>query len=115
MNNLSEQVCEVCCEGAPHLTNEEIQFLLPGIPGWQVLNVDGVRQLEKVFTFSNFVDALAFTNKLAQLAEDQGHHPAILLEWGSVGVRWWTHKISGVHRNDVIMAAKTDSMGERED
>jgi 4a-hydroxytetrahydrobiopterin dehydratase len=71
---------------------------------------DGVRRLERVFTFANFADALAFTNRVGALAEAAGHHPALLTEWGRVTVAWWTHKIGGLHRNDFIMARKTDAL-----
>ena len=68
------------------------------------------RTLERAFAFPNFVDALAFTNKVSALAESESHHPALLTEWGKVTVTWWTHKIGGLHRNDFIMAAKTDQL-----
>src|SRR5262249_37265726 len=67
-------------------------------------------QLERVFHFPSFADALAFTNQIGTLAEAEGHHPALLTEWGRVTVTWWTHKIRGLHRNDFIMAAKTDAL-----
>jgi 4a-hydroxytetrahydrobiopterin dehydratase len=63
-----------------------------------------------VFTFNDFAGALAFTNRVGALAEAEGHHPAILTEWGKVTVTWWTHAISGLHRNDFIAAAKTDAL-----
>ena len=63
-----------------------------------------------MFRFSNFAEALTFTDKVGELAETEGHHPAILTEWGRVTVTWWTHKIRGLHRNDFIMAAKTDQI-----
>ncbi len=63
-----------------------------------------------MFKFKDFVQAGAFTNKIAEIAEQEGHHPAILTEWGKVTVTWWTHKIKGLHRNDFIMAAKTDQV-----
>jgi len=63
-----------------------------------------------MFTIPNFVEALNFTNKVGALAESEGHHPALLTEWGKVTVTWWTHKIGGLHRNDFIMAAKTDQL-----
>ena len=65
-------------------------------------------RLERVFKLSNFAEALDLTNRIGALAEAQKHHPAILTEWGKVTVWWWTHKIRGLHRNDVVMAAKTD-------
>jgi 4a-hydroxytetrahydrobiopterin dehydratase len=64
--------------------------------------------LERLFHFPSFADALAFTNWVGAIAEDEGHHPALLTEWGQVTVTWWTHKIRGLHRNDFIMAAKTE-------
>ena len=72
--------------------------------------VAGVRRLERVFAFKDFAQALAFTNQVGELAEAEGHHPAILTEWGRVTVTWWTHKINGLHRNDFIMAAKTEAV-----
>ena len=69
-----------------------------------------MRNLERVFKWKNFVQALAFTNRVGELAEEEGHHPALLTEWGKVTVTWWTHKIKGLHRNDFIMAARTDQL-----
>jgi 4a-hydroxytetrahydrobiopterin dehydratase len=70
----------------------------------------GVQQLERVFAFDTFADALQFTDAVGQLAETEGHHPALLTEWGKVTVTWWTHTIGGLHRNDFILAAKTDTL-----
>jgi 4a-hydroxytetrahydrobiopterin dehydratase len=78
------------------------------VPDWQIIERDGIKRLER--TFKNFAQAVAFTNKVAEIAEAEGHHPAILTEWGKVTVTWWTHKIKGLHRNDFIMAAKTDQL-----
>jgi len=77
------------------------------LPGWNLVELDGVSQLHKVYKLPNFVSAMAFAQKIADLAEEYGHHPALLVEWGRVEVRWWTHKIGGLHDNDLIMAAKT--------
>jgi 4a-hydroxytetrahydrobiopterin dehydratase len=85
------------------------QFL-PQVPDWQVVEREGVRQLERAFKFRDFVHALAFTDRIGALAEAEGHHPALLTEWGKVTVTWWTHKIGGLHLNDFIMAAKTDQV-----
>jgi 4a-hydroxytetrahydrobiopterin dehydratase len=84
--------------------------LRPQIPDWQVVERDGIPRLERVFKFPNFAAALAFTDRVGALAEAEGHHPALLTEWGRVTVTWWTHKIGGLHRNDFIMAAKTDRL-----
>ena len=82
----------------------------PQIPDWQIVERDGIRRLERVFRLKDFAQALAFTNKVGAIAEAEGHHPALLTQWGSVTVTWWTHKIRGLHRNDFIMAAKTDRL-----
>jgi 4a-hydroxytetrahydrobiopterin dehydratase len=110
MEKLSEQKCEVCRVGAPLATSEEIADFREQIPDWEILTLCGIELLSRTFTFRNFADALAFTNRVGALAEEQGHHPSILTEWGKVTVQWWTHKIKGIHRNDLIMAAKTDAL-----
>ena len=92
------------------MTEAEIAELRPEVRGWRLLERDGIARLERVFQFASFADALAFTNRIGSLAEAEGHHPALLTEWGRVTVTWWTHKIRGLHRNDFIMAAKTDAL-----
>ena len=92
------------------MTEAEIAELRPEVRDWRLLERDGIARLERVFQFPSFTDALAFTNRVGTLAEEQGHHPALLTEWGRVTVTWWTHKIRGLHRNDFIMAAKTDAL-----
>ncbi|MBI3911337.1 MAG: 4a-hydroxytetrahydrobiopterin dehydratase [Armatimonadetes bacterium] len=108
MSTLTAERCAACRRGAPRLTEEEIAALRPQVPDWQIMARDGILRLERAFTFPNFAEALAFTHRVGELAEAEGHHPAILTEWGRVTVSWWTHKIGGLHRNDFIMAAKTD-------
>jgi 4a-hydroxytetrahydrobiopterin dehydratase len=110
MEKLSEQKCEVCRVGAPLATEEEIANFRPQIPDWQIRTVDGIKRLSRTYRFRNFDEALKFTNRVGELAEAEGHHPAIVTEWGKVTVQWWTHKIKGLHRNDLIMAAKTDAL-----
>jgi 4a-hydroxytetrahydrobiopterin dehydratase len=110
MEKLSEQKCEVCRVGAPLATEEEIANFRPQIPDWQIRTVDGIKRLSRTYRFRNFAEALKFTNRVGELAEAEGHHPAIVTEWGKVTVQWWTHKIKGLHRNDLIMAAKTDAL-----
>ena len=110
MKKLSENTCEACRVGAPLITDEERKALLPQIPEWQTRVIDGVEQLHRTYTFANFVKAMAFANRVGDIAEAEGHHPAIVVEWGKVQVRWWTHKINGLHKNDAIMAAKTDDI-----
>lgn len=110
MSALSEQRCEACRADAPKVSEEELRALMHEIPGWAVEVRGGIMQLERVFNFSDFREALAFTSRVGELAEEQGHHPAILTEWGRVTVTWWSHKIQGLHRNDFVMAAKTDEV-----
>ncbi|MBU2711811.1 4a-hydroxytetrahydrobiopterin dehydratase [Zooshikella harenae] len=110
MSDLSSLKCEACQVGAPKVTEEELPSLLAEIPDWNIEIRDDIMQLERVFTFKNFKEALAFTNRVGEIAEEVFHHPSILTEWGQVTVTWWTHKIKGLHKNDFIMAAKTDEI-----
>ena len=110
MENLLLMKCTACRGGEPTLTDDEIAALQPQVPQWSVVERDGIKRLERGFKFLDFSQALAFTEQVGRLAESEGHHPAILTEWGSVTVTWWTHKIRGLHRNDFIMAAKTDKL-----
>lgn len=110
MSELNQERCEACRVGAPKVTGEELESLLNELTGWSVETREGIQQLEKAFQFSDFVQALAFTNRVGQIAEEEGHHPKLTTEWGSVIVTWWSHKIRGLHRNDFIMAAKTDQL-----
>jgi len=108
MTQLNQQHCEACRVGAPQVSEQELAQLMKQIPDWTPQTQDQVMRLTREFRFANFVDALAFTNRIGELAESEGHHPALLTEWGKVTVSWWTHKIKGLHRNDFICAAKTD-------
>ena len=110
MINLAAGKCVACRGGEPTLTDPEIQDLLLYVHQWEVKEVNGMKRLEKSFKFKNFVQALAFTNKIGEVAEEQGHHPLLITEWGRVTVQWWTHIIKGLHKNDFIMAAKTDEI-----
>lgn len=108
MDTLVGMKCVACRAGEPTVTDAEITEYHPQVPDWQIVERDGIKRLERVFKLKNFVEALAFTNRVGELAEEEGHHPALLTEWGKVTVTWWTHKIKGLHRNDFIAAAKTD-------
>ena len=92
------------------MSDAEIAHLQSQVPEWHVMERDSIKRLERTFKFRNFTESLAFTNQVANIAEDQGHHPVLVTEWGIVSVTWWTHKIKGLHRNDFIMAAKTDQI-----
>lgn len=112
MNTLSMENCERVDKKSAALSPEEIQTFLERVPGWQLITRDGTSVLNKTFKFQNFNSALSFTNHIGQQAEDQDHHPTIITEWGQVTVTWWTHVVNGLHRNDFIMAARTDAVYE---
>jgi 4a-hydroxytetrahydrobiopterin dehydratase len=107
---LAQLTCVACRADAPTVTEEEIANLHPQVPEWDLVEEDGIKRLRRVFAFGDFAQALAFTNDVARVAEQEGHHPALLTEWGRTTVTWWTHKIKGLHRNDFVMAAKTDGL-----
>lgn len=110
MEELAQMKCVACRRDAPKVTDDEIAELRPQVPEWELVERDQIKRLERVFKFDNFAQALAFTNEVGEAAEAEGHHPALLTEWGRATVTWWTHKIKGLHRNDFIMAAKTDTI-----
>jgi 4a-hydroxytetrahydrobiopterin dehydratase len=108
--DLLTETCVACRRDAPRVTDEEAVALAPLIPDWERQEREGVPRLARTFRFPNYREALAFTMRVGELAEAEGHHPTLLTEWGKVTVSWWTHKIRGLHRNDYIMAAKTDAL-----
>ena len=108
--NLSEQKCVACRRDSPSVPPEEVKELLPQISEWELIEVNEIPRLHRVFKFSNFADSLEFTNKVGALAEEEGHHPLLTTEWGRVRVQWWTHKIRNLHQNDFIMSSKTDDI-----
>jgi 4a-hydroxytetrahydrobiopterin dehydratase len=110
MTGLYQLQCVACRGGEPTLTEAQIAEYLPEVTDWRVTEVEGVKRLEREYKFKNFVEAIEFTNRVGAIAEEQGHHPLIITEWGHVTVQWWTHKIGGLHQNDFIMAARTDKL-----
>jgi len=110
MSNLREIQCGACKVGAPLATQDEIDDFMPQLPDWEIVEENGIKMLQKNFTFKNFIEAIAFTNRVGEVAEEEKHHPALLTEWGKVKVSWWSHKIKGLHVNDFILAAKTDDV-----
>jgi len=99
MAGLNNEKCEACRRDSPSVTDEEVVELKSEVP-----------ELDRVFKFKDFQSAMDFTSQLGELAEDQGHHPRLITEWGRVQVTWWTHKIRNLHRNDFVMAAKSDQV-----
>ncbi len=107
MSELASKTCLPCRGGVPPLKGEEITKLLAQLDGWNVVQE---HHLEKSYHFPDFRSALEFTNKVGQLAEEQGHHPDIYLAWGKVQIQIWTHKIDGLTESDFILAAKIDQL-----
>lgn len=112
MRVLASEKCVACHRDAPRVTEADVEELKPQIPDWSLIERDGIPRLERIFKFRDFAEALAFANRLGALAEEEGHHPAILTEWGRVTVTLWTHKIRWLHRNDFVLAAKIDRLAE---
>lgn len=110
MDDLAATKCVACRADAPRATAEQRQRFLAQLPEWKLIHAEDMDRLTRTFNFKNFADALVFTNRVGQIAEQENHHPALLTEWGKVTVTWWTHKIKGLHVNDFVMAAKTDGL-----
>ncbi len=106
--NLTQKTCVPCQGGMPALSAEQAGTLLAETPGWNLK--DGATRIERTFSFKNFAQALAFANKVGNLAEAEGHHPDLAVGWGYCTVLFYTHKIKGLHENDFIMAAKVNAL-----
>ena len=110
MAGLTQATCAPCRGGAPTLTDAEVAQLQPQVPDWRVVEVGGIRRIERTYALKDFRQAMEFTARVGELAEREQHHPDIHLSWGKVRVETWTHKINGLHENDFILAAKTDEV-----
>jgi 4a-hydroxytetrahydrobiopterin dehydratase len=111
-SKLAVQKCEACRADSPHVTHEEVIEYMKELPGWQIAKDEDVNKLRKVYVFKNFRQALDFTNRVGEVAEEQQHHPTVVTEWGRVTVIWWTHKIRGLHKNDFVMAARCEDVAK---
>tara|TARA_Y100001936_G_scaffold242362_1_gene279516 strand:- start:4261 stop:4593 length:333 start_codon:yes stop_codon:yes gene_type:complete len=109
MSQLFKENCINLDESSQLCTADEVKLFLGDLDSWSIV-FDGMEKLERVFRFNTFAEALKFTNQIANEAEQQGHHPKLTTEWGKVTVSWWTHFLGGLHKNDFIMAARTDSL-----
>jgi len=105
---LSDQKCEVCRTGTPPLSLAESRALAREVPGWALAE----KSIEREFGFQDFHQAIGFVNRVADLAEQEGHHPDISISYNRVRLKLWTHKIGGLSRNDFILAAKVDRLAE---
>jgi 4a-hydroxytetrahydrobiopterin dehydratase len=107
MSDLASKTCVPCRGGVPPLKGRELAELKRQVSGWEVIEE---HHLRKTYTFPDFKSALAFVNRVGEVAEEQGHHPDICLGWGKVEVTIWTHKIDGLTESDFILAAKLDQL-----
>ena len=92
------------------LNSQEIASYLAELPDWEMVESKKMAQIKRSFKFKNFVKALAFSNRVGEISEQQDHHPIIVTEWARVQIFWWTHTVKGLSENDFIMAAKTDAL-----
>jgi 4a-hydroxytetrahydrobiopterin dehydratase len=113
METLTQMKCVACRKDAPTATDAEVAEFHRQVSDWEIVELDGIKRLRRVFSVADFAQALEFTKKVGELAAEESHHSALLTEWGRTTVTWWTHKIRGLHRNDFIMAAKTDELYQR--
>jgi len=113
MATLSQQKCVPCQGKVPPVTDEEIAQYKPQIPDWSLKTENGTSYLERSYPLANFKRALALAQQVGDIAEQEQHHPTLIVEWGKLTVQWWTHTINGLHQNDFIMAAKTDEVVEQ--
>ena len=111
MNSLATEECYDTTTDTPPAPDHEIASLRSQIPDWQIIQGDDdIPRLWKTFRFRDFNGAIQFSVRLGSISDGEMHHPRLLVEWGHVGVEWWTHKIGALHRNDFIMASKTDAL-----
>jgi 4a-hydroxytetrahydrobiopterin dehydratase len=108
MEGLASRSCVPCRGGIPPLTAAAAEELLAGTRGWQL--EQNATRLQRRFEFRDFVEAMKFVNRVADLAEQEGHHPDFAIHWNKVDLTLWTHKIGGLHENDFILAAKINRL-----
>ena len=108
MTEFAQKICVACQPDAEPATQVEIDNFLTDNADWSLIVPDEIKCIKKVYKFDNFEEALQFTNLVGEVAEQEGHHPEIITEWGRVSVRWWSHKIANLHLNDLILAARCD-------
>ena len=108
MTTLATKQCEPCRKDTQPASPEQIRDYLSDLPEWKLIEEEGESRIVRSFAFGDFRQALDLTVAVGELAEAENHHPKITTEWGKTTVRWWTHKIGGLHETDFIMAARTD-------
>ncbi len=108
-NELASLKCVPCRGGVPPMEQEKVKLMLDAVSGW-TKSAGDVDKIEKLFKFKNFKEAMVFVNKVAEIAEEEGHHPDIFIQWNKVTLTLWTHAINGLFDNDFILAAKIDKL-----
>jgi 4a-hydroxytetrahydrobiopterin dehydratase len=109
MPEVADEQCVPCKGGIPPVKGIELDRMMKLVPEWKAVNE---HHIVRTFTFPDFRQALEFVNRVGEIAEEQGHHPDILLTWGKAEITLWTHKINGLTQSDLIMAAKIDRMAK---
>ncbi|HEX8474233.1 MAG TPA: 4a-hydroxytetrahydrobiopterin dehydratase [Pyrinomonadaceae bacterium] len=107
MEDLASRQCVPCHGGVPRLRGQEIRPFAEQVPGWRVAHE---HHLQRDYKFTNFREALAFVNRIGEIAEAEGHHPDISFGWGYTEIKIWTHAINGLSESDFILAAKIDAL-----
>src|SRR4051812_26028995 len=116
MSGLTQKYCQACEAGTPPMTMQEAKALMDQVPGWELMPSRGdassdENKLSRRFKFKDFKEAMSFVNRVAELAEQEGHHPDIHISWNRVRLDLTTHAIKGLSENDFIMAAKVNEIG----
>ncbi|MSQ28444.1 MAG: 4a-hydroxytetrahydrobiopterin dehydratase [Dehalococcoidia bacterium] len=106
---MAARKCVPCRGDTPPLTEDEIGALLPQVPGW---TVEAGQRLHRTYRFRDFAAGLALVNRIGAVAEEEDHHPDLVLAWGRVEVTLWTHIIDGLTENDFVVAAKTERLAK---
>jgi 4a-hydroxytetrahydrobiopterin dehydratase len=109
-STLAEERCVACRKGESPIEPDEAAALLADLPGWSIVERDGIPRLERDYRFGEYTAALAFVQAVGEVAEQEGHHPVLTVTPRRVTVTWWTHAIKNLHRNDFVMASKTDRL-----
>jgi len=108
--SLANKTLIQCNQSSTQLTGDEINKLLDDLHDWNLTLENGVNKIIRCFKFKNYASAQAYANKVADLADQENHHPRVCIEWGKVTISWWTHSIEGLFSNDFIMAARCDEL-----
>ncbi len=108
MDKLAQEHCIPCTGAVPQASDEEVKELRLNTPMWEVAEVGGIRRLQRTFDFERYADGLIFATRVGGLAQEQDHHPTITIRYKKVDLEWYTHAVKGLHRNDFVMAAKSD-------